>query len=782
MSATTPARTGSPRVCPARATLRLPAFAAAVLVATLLPTALGAAPAAAQTTAESATQSAARRPMDLGDLFRYTTLEAADLDPTGRWLVYEARTTTFPDWQRRSDLYLASADGRTTRRLTHTPDADETGPRWHPRLHLVAFTSTRDGGKRQLFFLRPDGGEAWRATDAADGIGAWAWSPDGARLAFLAGPEDRRQIWILPGDGTGPAEPMPAHATGVESIAWAPDGAALYFTAPDRDDPLRRRRTTEKFDVRIVDEPTQPTHLWAFDLATRTERRLTSGDFRITDLELSRDGRWAAFRATPAGRGLDSRASEVYLLRLPDGQPERLTNNHVPEAAVAFSPDARLVAIAAPRDFQWGRTLRIRVRPVAGGEWRELGTDFDRDAGIDFWSDDGRTIVFAADDGVNANLYAADVATGQVRPLTRLTGVVSATRDEDSGQILLRFTDPYTPTDLYRTTLRDLPRPDRWVRLTRLNPWTDSVRLARYETLRWRSTDGTPVEGILILPLDYDPARRYPLVVQLHGGPASAYQNTFGASHGTYPHILAARGYAILQPNYRGSSGYGEHFRTQIAGNYWPRAFEDILTGVDTVIARGIAHPDSLAMMGWSAGGHWSNWTLVSTDRFKAISSGAGVANWISLYAQTDVQATREFYLGGDARPDAPNKPWDNFEHWWNESPLKYIRNARTPTLIHFGERDERIPLPQGLELHMALKKLGVPTELLIYPGQPHGIQAPRYQLVKVMAELGWFERWVRGRDRWLDWQEVLDTADRIAGKKPPATAGDRRAAGGDGG
>ena len=355
--------------------------------------------------------------------------------------------------------------------------------------------------------------------------------------------------------------------------------------------------------------------------------------------------------------------------------------------------------------------------------------------------------------------------SGAVRSVYVTDGVITAGKAEYSETALIRVTTPQQPADLWLAPVAQLSRRERWVRLTALNPWVDSVALGRYQTIRWKSGDGTQAEGIVVYPVGYDPARRYPLIVQLHGGPASAFQNSFAAGHGTYPHILAANGYAVFQPNYRGSTGYGEAFQSAIAGNYWPLATEDIMSGVDTLIARGIAHPDSLGMMGWSAGGHWSNWTLVTTDRFKAISSGAGVANWISLYAQTDVQATREYYLGGDAGRDARNKPWNNFDHWWAESPLRYIERARTPTLIHFGERDERIPMPQGLELHMALKKIGIPTELLIYPGQPHGIQLPRYQLVKAMAEMAWFERWIRGKPAWLSWEALLATADSIGGK-----------------
>ena len=176
------------------------------------------------------------------------------------------------------------------------------------------------------------------------------------------------------------------------------------------------------------------------------------------------------------------------------------------------------------------------------------------------------------------------------------------------------------------------------------------------------------------------------------------------------------------------------------------------MSGVDYLIERGIADPDKLGMMGWSAGGHWSNWTLVSTDRFKAISTGAGAVNWISLYAQTDMQDTREFYFKG--------QPYDNWDHYVDVSPLKYIKNAKTPTLIHFGENDRRIPRPQGEELHMALKKLGVPTEFIVYPNMPHGLRNARYQLIKMEAELSWFEKWIKGKEEWLDWKSLLKTIE----------------------
>jgi dipeptidyl aminopeptidase/acylaminoacyl peptidase len=714
----------------------------------------------------------ARRPMDYADIFRLANIGGAEVSPDGRWVVFEVSRLRFPDWKRFTDLHLVSADGRTGRQLTYTEGQDETGPRWRPTAGggLIGFTSTREGSKRHLFVIRPDGGEARKITTGDEAVGAWGWSRDGARIAYITGAEGKRQIWLVAGDGEGSAEQLTRHATSVESFWWSEDGRTIYFTAANEPDSVRRRRIREKFDVRVMNEPDAPVHLWAADVTSKAERRITEGDFRVTGLELSRDGHWAAFRAGSTDRYADGRASELYLLNLDTRAAERITTNFVSEGAVSFSPDSRTIAFSADRAFTFGNLSRVFVRPVAGGQWRELGKDYDRDLGLDFWSADGRAIYFECAEGVNSNVCTVDVTAGTVRPVTRGEGVLGIAKPRDQNLVLIRQSNPSAPNDLYLAPLAQLERRDRWVRLTRVNPLVDSLELARYETVRWQAGDGAQVEGLLVYPLRYERGRRYPLIVQLHGGPASAYQNSFSGGHGTYTHVLAAKGYAVFQPNYRGSTGYGERFQTAIAGNYWPLAFEDIMSGVDTLIGRGIVHPDSLGMMGWSAGGHWSNWTLVSSTRFKAISSGAGVANWISLYAQTDVQATREYYLGGDGGNESANKPWDNFEHWWSESPLKYIQRARTPTLIHFGERDERIPMPQGLELHMALKKLGVPTEFLVYPGQPHGIGEPRYQLVKMMAEVAWFERWIRGKPGWLDWNELLATADRIAGKSRPDT------------
>ena len=519
------------------------------------------------------------RVMDYADIFRLANLGDAALSPDGAWVVYQASKLQFPDWQRRNDLFVVSADGRTTRQLTYTEGEDETGARWQPRGSTIGFTSTRENKKRQLFLIRPDGGEARRVTNAEDGIGAWAWSPDGAWLAYLAGPEGKRQVWVLAGDGNGKGEQLTRHATAIESFRWSEAGRSILFTAADVSDSTRRRRNKEKFDVRVMNEPASAVQLWTFDVAAKTEKRLTQGEFRVSELEMSRDGRWAAFTGTPTDRYADNRASEVYLINLETAAQEKLTDNYVGEGSVLFSPDSRLIAFSADRDFTFGNLSRVYVRPVTGGPWRELGKGDTHDVGLGFWSADSRSIYWNGDEGVNANLFAVDVATGAVRPVTRVEGVVTGDKPKDRETVLLRSTDPRSPTDLYLTPMAQLATRERWVRLTRLNPWVDSLTLGRYETLRWKAGDGTTVEGVLVYPVGWDRTRRYPLIVQLHGGPAAAYQNSFSGGHGTYTNVLAGKGYFVLQPNYRGSTGYGEGFQTAISGNYWPLAAEDILSG-----------------------------------------------------------------------------------------------------------------------------------------------------------------------------------------------------------
>jgi len=404
---------------------------------------------------------------------------------------------------------------------------------------------------------------------------------------------------------------------------------------------------------------------------------------------------------------------------------------------------------------------RVYLRPVAerGGEFRKLGGSFDGHLSIDFWSDDGRTIYF--NEGIRATrqLLALDIARDAVRQLTNEQAALSVSRDDDSGVLLISYQDPATPATLFTVArLEQLTDRRAWRQLTDVNPQVRGFALGEQREITWTSTDGKSVGGVLTLPVGYRAGQRYPLIVAIHGGPASADVLGFNGGYGSQ--IYAGAGYAVLKPNYRGSTNYGQQHRYDIVGDYFRLGYDDIMTGVDHLIAEGIVDGDRMGALGWSAGGHWSNWILVNTDRFKALSSGAGTSNWISMYGQSDVQRNRQYYLGD-------RLPYEDFEPYWAQSPLKYIANARTPTMIHVVEGDPRVPSPQSVELHMALRQLGVETELFMYPGSTHGIPDPRNRLVKSVSEKAWMDYYVRGIGEKFRWRDVLQTLEA----ERPATA-----------
>jgi dipeptidyl aminopeptidase/acylaminoacyl peptidase len=371
---------------------------------------------------------------------------------------------------------------------------------------------------------------------------------------------------------------------------------------------------------------------------------------------------------------------------------------------------------------------------------------------VGWWSDDGKTIYF--NEGIKATnqLCSIDLSTGKVTQLTNMQASLTVNRDDATNAILINYADPRTPPSVYTVkSVEQVPNKSSWVRLTNPNPQADGFALGDASEITWKSTDGTMVGGVLVKPANYQPGTRYPLIVAIHGGPAAADVLGFNGGYGAQ--IYAGAGYAVLMPNYRNSTNYGEKFKIESQGDYFTKGYNDIMTGVDQLIKDGIVDGNQMGALGWSAGGHWSNWILTHTTRFKAISTGAGTMNWLSMYAESDVQRVRQWYMGDKL-------PYDDFDHWFAQSPIKYIKNAKTPTMIHVVDGDPRVPRPQSEELHMALKKLGVPTEFMVYPGNTHGIPDPRDQYTKSMAEFAWMEKWVRGKDTKFDWKDLLKTLD----------------------
>ena len=557
-----------------------------------------------------------------------------------------------------------------------------------------------------------------------------------------------------------------AAAGGVGIWEWAPDSRRIYFITADTVDKDEKARMEKKFNVAIRNAETPVSSLWALEMDARLVKRLTR-DTTITvqNFAISPDGRYVGFRGTQANRYKRNITeqninTDLFLLDATSGAIERLTDNgEIGESALSFSPDMQWLAFSSSDDMTRYnmKNTRVYMRRLAdkGGSWRKLGSGFDGDVTVGFWSKDGKTIYF--NEGVKATnqLLALDVASGSVKPVVAEKASVTVSEDEDSHRILINYADPKTPTTIYTVaSIEQVGNRAAWKQLTASNTQIANFSLGDEEEITWKSTDGRIVGGVLVRPANYQAGRRYPLIVAIHGGPASADVLGFNGGYGAQ--VYAGAGYAVLKPNYRGSTNYGEKHKNDIVGNYFPRGFDDIMTGVDYLVAQGLVDSTKMGVLGWSAGGHWSNWILTHTNRFKAISSGAGTSNWISMYAESDVQRNRQYYLGDKL-------PYDDFDAYWNQSPLKYIKNAKTPTMIHVVDGDPRVPRPQSEELHMALKRLNVPTEFFVYPGASHGIPDPRNQLVKSVAEMAWMDYWVRGMGKKFAWRDVLKTLEEPA-------------------
>lgn len=657
------------------------AFVLFVSVATLLPPA-----AFAQ----------AQRPMTLVDLLNVPSLGDPQLSPDGRQIVYELGRADWKANRQVSHLWRVGADGTGSIQLTNGPDG-ERSPRW---------------------------------------------SPDGRWVAFLAkrGEAEETQLYLIANEG-GEARQLTRHATAVSDIAWAPDGTAIYFVAADEKTREEKEREKAKDDVFAFDENFKQRHLWRVTVPDGREERVTFGDYSVVGYELSRDGRKIAIHRAPTPLLDDRDEGEVWVLDASGGNAVQLTGNRVPEEGAELSPDNSVVLFRAGANerFELYYNDKIFLVPAGGGPARVLLPDLAYEVLDATWSADGSGIYFLANTGVRSALFRVDVKTRQVTQLTRGDHSIRGWNFEPrAGLHVFAIDEPMNPGDVWLLAADG----GEARRVTHVFEYlAREFRLPRVERIEWKGRDGVTVEGLLYYPLDYERGKRYPLVVQTHGGPASSDRFGFG-SWSRYVQVLTARGWAVLQPNYRGSTGYGDAFLRDMVGHYFHNAHLDVMAGVDHVIAMGVADPDRMVKMGWSAGGHMTNKIITFTDRFKAASSGAGAVNWISMYAQSDVRTYRTPWFGGTPwQEDAP------IDVYWEHSPLKDIWKVKTPTLILVGANDERVPPPQSVELYRALKANGVPARLYMAPREPHGWRELRHRLFKMNVELEWFERYALGRE-----------------------------------
>ena len=583
----------------------------------------------------------------------------------------------------------------------------------------------------QIWMTPASGGAPRQYTRGEKSATAVEWSPDGTMLAFLSDREKdgERQVWMMMADG-GEAWAVTSHKGGVSGFRFSRDGKHLLLTAADQPPKDEEDRKKVKDDTMVIDRDIKMTHLWLWNIEKKEGKRLTEGEFTVSDPQWSPDGTHISYTTRPSPKADDGGLSNVWILTVANGQKQKLVSEAGSSDTARWSPDGKWIAYTGNPDVDAGvSTTYLYLIPATGGAPKQLTTKFDLSVGTPVWARDGKTIYFSTNVLEAIEVYAADVSSGAVKQLSRRGGSTGITEISRDGKIIVGTSGVgQRPTELYVSN----PDFSSFKGLTDHNSWLQAYSLAETEIVKWKSKDGTEVEGLLTKPVGYEAGKKIPLLLNPHGGPTGASLNTFNGT----AQVLAANGFAVLQPNFRGSTGKGLAF-AQANKNTWGKGdYEDCMSGVDAMIASGVADPERLGAFGWSYGGYMTFWILTQTDRFKAVSPGAAISNIYSMYSQNDIQRyLRWFY--------SDKSPWEATDLYWDRSPMKYIKNVKTPTMIMHGQVDTRVPIAQAQEFYMALKEMKVPVEFVVYPRENHGFTEPRHQMDRVRRYVKFFAKYL---------------------------------------
>ena len=649
------------------------------------------------------------RPFTLDDLAQMRSVSDPDISPDGARVAYTVRTTDLKDDKRESHIWMTSWDGKETVRLTAGKES-ETTPRWSPDGRFLAFVSNRgdENEVSQLWILPRAGGEAERITELKGGVEDFDWSPDGKRLVLVVSDPDPEAAV----EKEGSKKPRTKKPIVIDRFQFKLDG---YGYLVDRH-----------------------KHLYLLDRDSRKVEPLTTGNYDELLPSWSPDGKAIAFVSK---RGPDPDRTDnwdVFAIEPRIGAAARqLTTfagaDNDPEwgdSRLAWSPDSKSIAYVqgGPDKLIYFAVHKLAVVPAAGGPERVLTADLDLNVLSPRFTADGSAILFTLEEDQAVHLAKIPAAGGRVERLVGGRRVVSAFSTAGNGHTAILASTPGVPAEVYAI---DAGEPRRLS--TQNDSWLAEVRLGAVEETSFKSKDGTEIHGFVVKPPDYQPGRRYPAVLRIHGGPVGQFELSFDEEW----QWIASNGYVVIAANPRGSSGRGEKFQAAIYADWGHKDVEDVLGAVDDAVGRGLADPERLAVGGWSYGGMMTNYVIASTTRFKAATSGAGISNAFAGYGTDQYVREYEQELG---------TPWKNFDSYLKVSfPFLHADRITTPTLFLCGEEDFNVPLINSEQMYQALKSLGVATELVIYPGQHHGIRKPTYVRDRLERYVAWYDKYAKG-------------------------------------
>jgi dipeptidyl aminopeptidase/acylaminoacyl peptidase len=689
--------------------LRLPIRLALILVATSL-SQLYPASTLAQSQATPATSVAGATPSKtptIDQSLEMQSVSSPKISPDGRHVVYEESRT---DWEANAfetDLWLAEVATGQRDRLTVMAKSSSNA-KWSPDGRWIAFTSNRPA-------------------------------------PMAKSPADKQQIYVMPSEG-GEAQQATKMEDGVNSFEWTPDSKRIVVSAEADESKAMKDRKESFGDYQVIHADYKMAHLWLVELPSTNAagriapvgepKLLTPGDaFSVGSFSISPDGARIAFGAQRDPDLISGFSSDIYTVKIADGAIKKIVSTPGPDSNPQWSPDGSQIAYETSDGAKYFFYANQRIAVVAsdGGAPRVVTGGFDEDADLLRWAPEG--IYFSALQKTTSSLFLLDPATA-VAKRVEMPGSEIAMQfsfSADFKHVAYRGAGPNQFAEIYAA---DLPATSP-VRLTRAAEQLATFDTTKREVVSWKSGDGTVIEGVLYRPADFTPTKKYPLLVVIHGGPTGIDMPAVVPDR-YYPiERFLAKGALVLRPNYRGSAGYGGAFRALNVRNLGVGDYADVISGVDSLIAQGFVDKDRVGAMGWSEGGYISAYITASSDRFKAVSVGAGISDWMTYYANTDITPFAPQYLHAT--------PWDDAAIYQKTSPISYIAKAKTPTLIQHGGSDRRVPIANAYELRQALEDHGVPVKMVVYDGFGHPINKPKQQRAVMEENENWFDHYIWG-------------------------------------
>lgn len=644
-------------------------------------------------------------------IMQYKNITDTELSPDGKFVAYVVSTPVMEGEKSEynTQIWVATTDGSMNVQYTRG-DKSSSAPQFSPDSKKLAFLSNRVDNKNQIFVMSMMGGEPEQISEAKTGVSSFKWSPDGSRIAYLMRDPDTKE---------------------------------------------EEKMKKEKTDVILVDKNFKYNHLYTLPVAAATDgkrkaKQLTGGQYHVNGFDWAPDGKTLAFSFSPNPTineaGLES---DISTIPADSGKIVSIVKRPGVDVNPLYSPDGAWIAF----ESSGGQPERVGLSDVykvsaTGGNPVELQKTPDRSASLVAWAADGTHLfvtenyktshaLLALPSGNTIKLPKGDYlaySESKLPIVTSTKGSSNAFSVSKAGRISYTFEDVNTPREVFTAGLTG----GGAKKLSAVNVNFNPPALGKTELITWKSKDGLPVEGLLTYPVNFETGKQYPIVLQIHGGPAGVFSQNYTGAPGIYmTQYFAQKGFIVLRPNPRGSSGYGKDFRYANVKDWGFGDYQDLMTGVDHVINMGMVDRKNQFVMGWSYGGYMTSWIVSQTDRFNAASMGAGLPNLISMVTTTDIPDYLVAHAGG-------KEFWEDYEEYEKHSAMYYFKNVVTPTQVIHGANDLRVPFTQGQEFYTALKRKGVDTEMIVYPRTPHGPQEPKFLMDVSPRIMAWFEKYLK--------------------------------------